>query len=228
MIGPTHLLHPSQTPHFETFQLFLIYCPNRPRFSTMTVTYLSERKYRTKRLVLAEQLLPLRGLAIIQCFIKWESRRNTTYVMRSECSSPRSQQPAIGLYYGLDAVRVVLTTSFLSPISLCACWHVHLSFNTPLQATRTNVPTVLQSKSSMRNFIKRTSRCHKAGYSQSFNSAQNVQLFPSTWNTVFCRNSFSSGGNKTREHINTRTDKISHFLSSSDTKHLEIFLFRTR
>jgi hypothetical protein len=35
MIGPTDLLHPSPTPHFETFQVFLIYCPNRPSFSTI-------------------------------------------------------------------------------------------------------------------------------------------------------------------------------------------------
>jgi hypothetical protein len=34
MIGPTDLLHPSPTPQFETFQVFLIYCPNRPSFST--------------------------------------------------------------------------------------------------------------------------------------------------------------------------------------------------
>jgi hypothetical protein len=31
MIGPTDLLHPSPTPHFKTFQVFLIYCPKRPR-----------------------------------------------------------------------------------------------------------------------------------------------------------------------------------------------------
>jgi hypothetical protein len=35
MIGPTDLLHPSPTPHFKTFQVFLIYCPNRPSFSTI-------------------------------------------------------------------------------------------------------------------------------------------------------------------------------------------------
>jgi hypothetical protein len=29
MIGPTYLLHPSPTPHFKTFQVFLIYCPKR-------------------------------------------------------------------------------------------------------------------------------------------------------------------------------------------------------
>jgi hypothetical protein len=29
MIGPTDLLHPSPTPHFKTFQVFLIYCPKR-------------------------------------------------------------------------------------------------------------------------------------------------------------------------------------------------------
>jgi hypothetical protein len=27
MISPTDLLHPSSAPHFETFQVFLIYCP---------------------------------------------------------------------------------------------------------------------------------------------------------------------------------------------------------
>jgi hypothetical protein len=32
MIGPTDLLHPSPTPHFKTFQVFLIYCPKRPNF----------------------------------------------------------------------------------------------------------------------------------------------------------------------------------------------------
>jgi hypothetical protein len=29
MIGPTDLFHPSPAPHFKTFQLFLIYCPQR-------------------------------------------------------------------------------------------------------------------------------------------------------------------------------------------------------
>jgi hypothetical protein len=33
MIGPTDLLHPSPTPHFKTFQLFLIYCPKCPSTS---------------------------------------------------------------------------------------------------------------------------------------------------------------------------------------------------
>jgi len=28
MIGPTDLLHPSPSPHFKTFQVFLIYCPS--------------------------------------------------------------------------------------------------------------------------------------------------------------------------------------------------------
>ena len=28
--SPTDLLHPFPTPHFETFQVFLIYCPNHP------------------------------------------------------------------------------------------------------------------------------------------------------------------------------------------------------
>jgi hypothetical protein len=37
MIGPTDLLPPSPTPHFETFQVFLIYCPKRPSFSTIQV-----------------------------------------------------------------------------------------------------------------------------------------------------------------------------------------------
>jgi len=27
MIGPTDLLHPSLSPHFKTFQVFLICCP---------------------------------------------------------------------------------------------------------------------------------------------------------------------------------------------------------
>jgi hypothetical protein len=35
MIGPTDLLHPSPTPHFKTFHVFLIYCPKRPSFSTI-------------------------------------------------------------------------------------------------------------------------------------------------------------------------------------------------
>jgi hypothetical protein len=35
MIGPTDLLHPSPTPHFKTFQVFLIYCPKRPSFNSM-------------------------------------------------------------------------------------------------------------------------------------------------------------------------------------------------
>ena len=30
MIGPTDLLHPSPAPHFKTFQVFLICCPERP------------------------------------------------------------------------------------------------------------------------------------------------------------------------------------------------------
>jgi hypothetical protein len=32
MIGPTDLFHPSPTPHFETFHVFLIYCPKRPSY----------------------------------------------------------------------------------------------------------------------------------------------------------------------------------------------------
>jgi hypothetical protein len=35
MIGPTDLFHPSPAPHFKTFQLFLIYCPQCPSFSTI-------------------------------------------------------------------------------------------------------------------------------------------------------------------------------------------------
>ena len=35
MIGPTDLLRPSPTPHFSTFQVFLIYCPKRPTFNTI-------------------------------------------------------------------------------------------------------------------------------------------------------------------------------------------------
>jgi hypothetical protein len=35
MIGPTDLLHPSPTPHFKTFHVFLIYCPKRQSFSTI-------------------------------------------------------------------------------------------------------------------------------------------------------------------------------------------------
>jgi len=34
MIGPTDL-HPSPTPHFKTFQVFLISCPKRPSSSTI-------------------------------------------------------------------------------------------------------------------------------------------------------------------------------------------------
>jgi hypothetical protein len=28
MISPTDLFHPPPAPHFKTFQVFLIYCPN--------------------------------------------------------------------------------------------------------------------------------------------------------------------------------------------------------
>jgi len=35
MISPTDLLHPSPAPHFKTVQVFLIYCPQRPSFSTI-------------------------------------------------------------------------------------------------------------------------------------------------------------------------------------------------
>ena len=35
MISPTDLFHPSPAPHFKTFQVFLIYCPKRPSFSTI-------------------------------------------------------------------------------------------------------------------------------------------------------------------------------------------------
>ena len=34
-ISPTDLFHPSLAPHFKTFQVFLIYCPKRPSFSTI-------------------------------------------------------------------------------------------------------------------------------------------------------------------------------------------------
>ena len=32
MISPTDLFHPPPTPHFKTFQVFLIYCPKCPSF----------------------------------------------------------------------------------------------------------------------------------------------------------------------------------------------------
>ena len=35
MISPTDLFHAPPTPHFKTFQVFLIYCPKRPSFSTI-------------------------------------------------------------------------------------------------------------------------------------------------------------------------------------------------
>ena len=35
MIGPTDLIHPSPAPHFKNFQVFLIYYPKRPSFSTI-------------------------------------------------------------------------------------------------------------------------------------------------------------------------------------------------
>jgi hypothetical protein len=35
MIGPTDLLHPSPAPHYKTFQVFLIYFPKCPSFSTI-------------------------------------------------------------------------------------------------------------------------------------------------------------------------------------------------
>jgi hypothetical protein len=35
MIGPTDLFHPSPASHLKTFQVFLIYCPKRPSFSTI-------------------------------------------------------------------------------------------------------------------------------------------------------------------------------------------------
>ena len=35
MISPTDLFHPSPASYFKTFHVFLIYCPKRPRFSTI-------------------------------------------------------------------------------------------------------------------------------------------------------------------------------------------------
>jgi hypothetical protein len=35
MISPIDLFHPPPTPHFKNFQVFLIYCPKRPSFSTI-------------------------------------------------------------------------------------------------------------------------------------------------------------------------------------------------
>ena len=35
MICPTDLFQPSLAPHFKTFQVFLLYCPKRPSFSTI-------------------------------------------------------------------------------------------------------------------------------------------------------------------------------------------------
>jgi len=35
MIGSNDLPHPSPAPHIETFQVFLIFCPKRPSFSTI-------------------------------------------------------------------------------------------------------------------------------------------------------------------------------------------------
>jgi len=46
MIGPTDLLHASPAPHFKTFHVFLIYCPNRPSFSTVqTFNLLKPKTY---------------------------------------------------------------------------------------------------------------------------------------------------------------------------------------
>jgi hypothetical protein len=35
MISPNDLFHPPPSPHFKTFQVFLIYCPKRPSISTI-------------------------------------------------------------------------------------------------------------------------------------------------------------------------------------------------
>ena len=35
MISPTDIFHPPPSPHFKIFQVFLIYCPKRPSFSTI-------------------------------------------------------------------------------------------------------------------------------------------------------------------------------------------------
>jgi hypothetical protein len=48
MIGPTDLLHPSPTPHFKTFHVFLIYCPKRPSPSVQVSAPLSQH-IRSKR-----------------------------------------------------------------------------------------------------------------------------------------------------------------------------------
>ena len=44
MISPTDLIHPPPTPHFKTFQLFLIYCLKSPSFSTYKVRYEKKKK----------------------------------------------------------------------------------------------------------------------------------------------------------------------------------------
>jgi hypothetical protein len=56
MIGPTDLLHPSPTPHFKTFQMFLIYCPKRPSYRREGERE-RERKENTKKIPYSKRAL---------------------------------------------------------------------------------------------------------------------------------------------------------------------------
>jgi hypothetical protein len=59
MIGPTDLLRPSPTPHFKTFQVFLIYCLKRPKISDIKQNIMHFEKSKIPHYKKREIWLPL-------------------------------------------------------------------------------------------------------------------------------------------------------------------------
>ena len=82
MIGPTDLLHPSPAPHFKTFQVFLIYCTNRPSY------ILSHNEYGGRRY--------LRNIQHINCITY---KKILTFTCNRNISTAHSQTPFLYMYF---------------------------------------------------------------------------------------------------------------------------------
>jgi hypothetical protein len=77
MIGPTDLLHPSPTPHFKTFQVFLIYCPNiMKKFGDFNAGKRHKHLY---------------GLKIDTCYLKARCKEFLNTGVVTSMLSPRSE-----------------------------------------------------------------------------------------------------------------------------------------
>jgi hypothetical protein len=80
MISPTDLFHPSPAPHFETFQVFLIYCPKAGELPRRKHTpFRTGRKFETLKCVALDS-----GTETINCFFSlsphFTTRGVTTYM----------------------------------------------------------------------------------------------------------------------------------------------------